>query len=51
MSLGRKWFSESQFESYRRLGLWEVETIVGAGIAADLTDLVRRAQRHVQTVP
>jgi len=46
-----QWFSESQFESYRRLGLWEVETIVGAGVAADLTDLVRRAQRHVQTVP
>jgi len=37
--------------SYRRLGLCEVETIVGAGVAADLTDLVRRAQRHVQTVP
>ena len=49
--LDEEWFSESQFESYRRLGLWEVETIVGAGVAADLTDLVHRAQRHVQTVP
>ncbi|MBI2525946.1 MAG: patatin-like phospholipase family protein [Candidatus Rokubacteria bacterium] len=46
-----QWFSESQFESYRRLGLWEIEAILRAGPPADLADFVTRAQQHVQAVP
>jgi len=43
-----QWFSESQFESYRRLGLWEVETIIRDGAVPDLNGFVARAQEHVQ---
>ncbi len=50
-STNDQWFSESQFESYRRLGLWEVETILSAGAAGGLADFVGRAQQHVQTTP
>jgi hypothetical protein len=46
-----QWFSESQFESYRQLGLWEIETILRAGAAANLAEFVSRAQQHAQAVP
>jgi hypothetical protein len=42
-----QWFSESQFESYRRLGEWQVEAILGAGAVADLDAFRERAERHV----
>jgi hypothetical protein len=44
-----QWFSESQFESYRRLGAWEIEKLLGAG-AATLADLVTRARAHVAAI-
>jgi len=46
-----QWFSESQFESYRRLGLWEVETILQPGGAIDLSGFVARARQHAQGAP
>lgn len=45
-----QWFSESQFESYRRLGEWEIETIVGGGVA-DLDAFRQRAELHVTQAP
>ena len=46
-----QWFSESQFESYRRLGEWEIEAILGSGRAADLDALRERAELHVTHAP
>jgi hypothetical protein len=34
-STGDQWFTESQFESYRRLGAVEMERIVAGSIADD----------------
>jgi hypothetical protein len=45
-----QWFSESQFESYRRLGLHVVEAIFGAGFTGTLDDFVARAEQHVSHV-
>ena len=30
-----QWFSESQFESYRALGMYEIETIIGDALETD----------------
>jgi len=46
-----QWFSESQFESYRRLGEWEIEAILGSGGAADLDAFRERAELHVTHAP
>lgn len=46
-----QWFSESQFESYRRLGLHEIEAILGAGASGTLADFVSGAEQHVINTP
>ena len=46
-----QWFSESQFESYRRLGEWEIEAILGGGVVADLDAFRARAELHVTPAP
>ena len=43
-----QWFSESQFESYRRLGLFTIEEIVGdAKLALGVTELFHKAKHYL----
>ncbi|HEX7154833.1 MAG TPA: patatin-like phospholipase family protein [Thermoanaerobaculia bacterium] len=42
-STGDQWFSESQFESYRRLGEFAIERILGDGPIGSINELVARA--------
>jgi len=46
-----QWFTESQFESYRRLGACSVEEIVKDAGALSVPDLFRLAARHLSHHP
>jgi hypothetical protein len=45
-----QFFTESQFESYRTLGEFEAETIIG-DCTADISELFERASRYIDPPP
>jgi len=46
-----QWFSESQFESYRRLGMFSIEEIAGTDDPLSVPELFRRAARYLSNRP
>jgi hypothetical protein len=49
-STADQWFSESQFESYRRLGLFAIEQIAAEGEVKSVDDLIDVAERYIRPV-
>jgi len=50
-STADQWFSESQFESYRKLGLWTIESIIGDQETATLRNFISIAYEYTDKNP